>query len=249
VWLAAGASDPPKIDHTTAFQYVSSVRFRFERAPGSVIGAEDSATWMGQLVERQIDRVWLLAGLSSGQLEERVASAFIGGSSWAMLATAGDRQELWRSEWQLGDREAPDRRIWHVVHQGAPIADVAVARPSLAKAEQELLGALVQVHAFAEDHDLESWASWFDDALHVTKETSPQAKFHPDLFPPNGYDSSARRLLATAVNSWVFGGMGSWNDLGSFGDKDDARYRELTNRLWSAMMQAFVSATNSQLAL
>jgi hypothetical protein len=53
---------------------------------------------------------------------------------------------------------------------------------------------------------------------------------------------AARRLLAIATNSWVFGGIGSWNDLGFV---EDQRYQSVSEPLYGAMMNAFLASVNS----
>lgn len=47
-----------------------------------------------------------------------------------------------------------------------------------------------------------------------------------------------------AAQAWVFGGMGSWNDLG-FSDADSHhRYQEVTRRLYDGVLRAFVATVN-----
>ena len=52
----------------------------------------------------------------------------------------------------------------------------------------------------------------------------------------------ARQLLATASHAWVFGGMGSWNDVAL---TDDERYKPVTAELFEAVLEAVVAATNA----
>ena len=54
----------------------------------------------------------------------------------------------------------------------------------------------------------------------------------------------AVQLANAAIASDVFGGMGSWNDLG-FDGPDAQAYEELSNRLLQAMKSAFRAAINS----
>jgi hypothetical protein len=50
-----------------------------------------------------------------------------------------------------------------------------------------------------------------------------------------------------AQAAWVFGGMGSWNDLG-FAENDLQRqYEQITRELFTAVLQACVSAANIDL--
>lgn len=54
----------------------------------------------------------------------------------------------------------------------------------------------------------------------------------------------AKQLLAAAQAAWVFGGMGSWNDLG-FDGNDQQEYNELSDKLFSLLNQAVSNATNA----
>lgn len=79
----------------------------------------------------------------------------------------------------------------------------------------------------------------------MTDSPSPEPPYHPDMLPQTGYSVEARQLLAMATRSWVFGGMGSWNDVG-FGDPDvQAEYEEITSRLYGAVVDAIRAATKA----
>jgi hypothetical protein len=51
-------------------------------------------------------------------------------------------------------------------------------------------------------------------------------------------------LLDASQKAWVFGGMGSWNDLGSEGD-DQKLYERLSDRLFRAVNEAIEAAATS----
>src|SRR4051794_262143 len=53
----------------------------------------------------------------------------------------------------------------------------------------------------------------------------PTAPYHPDILPSAGYTLAARQLLAGAVASFVFGGMGSWNDVVSHRSRTRTKVR------------------------
>lgn len=68
--------------------------------------------------------------------------------------------------------------------------------------------------------------------------TSP-VHANPSLLP-----LEAIQLLSAAQSSWVFGGMGSWNDLG-FEGEDQATYESLSEELYGTVNRAIVAATNA----
>lgn len=55
----------------------------------------------------------------------------------------------------------------------------------------------------------------------------------------------ANRLLAAGAQSWLFGGMGSWNDLWLDDPSATDRLQRVTRNLYRSMLQAFIAATNS----
>jgi hypothetical protein len=50
-----------------------------------------------------------------------------------------------------------------------------------------------------------------------------------------------------ASQAWVFGGMGSWNDLGFPDAADNDRYRAVTAGLYDAVLGAIAAAANVEL--
>jgi hypothetical protein len=65
------------------------------------------------------------------------------------------------------------------------------------------------------------------------------------LLPSAGYEVIARRALAMATRSWVFGGMGSWNDVGFYDADTQAEYRRVSEHLFQAVVDTIRDATNS----
>jgi hypothetical protein len=54
----------------------------------------------------------------------------------------------------------------------------------------------------------------------------------------------AKQLLASAQAAWVFGGMGSWNDLG-FDGSDQQEYTALSDELFLLLNQALGVTVNT----
>ena len=55
----------------------------------------------------------------------------------------------------------------------------------------------------------------------------------------------AKQLLGAVLAAWVFGGMGSWNDLGLFDGNDQQEYTELSDELFVLLNQAISVAVNA----
>lgn len=68
--------------------------------------------------------------------------------------------------------------------------------------------------------------------------------YHKDLVPEGLLSLSARQILAACQAAWVFGGMGSWNDL-AFDGQEQSRYRGLSNELFALLNMAICASVNS----
>jgi len=84
-------------------------------------------------------------------------------------------------------------------------------------------------------------------ALKLGDAPDPVPPYHPDMFPPTAYGRPARRLLAMATRADVFGGMGSWNDLGFEPGEATREYEEISAELYATVAAAFVAAVNGPL--
>jgi hypothetical protein len=248
---------PPLEAANSTFEYVRRVVFELhDSADGGSRSAADVEGWLKDARERGIERLWLSipdpsdVEVAGQQVPDRMLVAFAGAGQWSVLGTSGDRSEMWRVAWTLGDRDAPDRRIWDVTYHGEPVeGEAPPGRPDIAAAEDRLLTALGKVEAFArEQKEVEGWADLFAETRRLAATADAQPPYFPDMLPPRGFPESARRLLATGARSWVFGGMGSWNDL-TFQGQDEEEYEAVSAELYAAVLGAFVAATNSELDL
>jgi len=52
-------------------------------------------------------------------------------------------------------------------------------------------------------------------------------------------------LIFEAGYAWVFGGMGSWNDIGFQDEKDRQLYEDLSDKLYDLVIAALVAGINS----
>ena len=251
-WLARPSAPPPDLERSnSAFQYVG--RIQFEPPERRWRGTElirSTGAWLSWLRKSGATRVWLaLPATTHGVLPAHIAAAFANGGQWGLLATGG-RPSVWVPAWEVGDRNAPDGRIWSVRFAGSWVDASAVPnKPAIDATAEALKIALVDASHFSRINDLTSWADWFDDAVQRWEEDVPEIPYHADVAPRTAVSAEARRLLAMAGRSWVFGGMGSWNDVWLEDQSTRSRFDEVSGRLYKCMLDAFVAATNAQLRL
>jgi hypothetical protein len=109
------------------------------------------------------------------------------------------------------------------------------AAPGLAAAASSLASALTDCAAYAVREKLDPWDGIFANALAVLNDGSESAL--DEVFARFYPDDRARLLTAVSIAD-VFGGMGSWNDLGLDGDPEYARVSENLFRALQAALPA-----------
>ena len=255
--MRAGTTEltPSLESSNSTFQYVHRTSFDFRGSGArSTTTAPDVASWLHGALERGIDRFWLLVpepevAKTAGGAAEQVLVAFAGAGQWFLVGTSGERsREIWWPSWAVGDADASDGRIWDVDYRGESLDRAGMPlRPDVFDSAQRLTAELESAEAFARVHRLDVWADWFADARRFGEGDDPQPPYHPDMFPARGFAKPARRLLAMATRAWVFGGMGSWNDLTLPAPEEEEEYNRASASLYSAVLAAFVAAVNADL--
>ena len=247
-WLRDGARGPaPELSSAnSSFQYVGSFT---AQVPRGFLRPTTTATspeeWLLALYSRGVRDLSLITDLSSrGPLPPHVASAFSNSGTWALLATGRSAPTAWAIGWHVGNRDAPDSRIWSLAASNLPGEGHDAPRVGLAEARNGLRAALGEIRIFAERcEELNSWATWFIRAETLLDDPGPAAPYHRDLLPRDA-SLDRRQLAAAAVQGWVFGGMGSWNDGGPLDPADQRAYERVGTSLYTALLLALPAAAN-----
>jgi len=179
--------------------------------------------------------------------DHKMAGMTGGGGRWLIEARGTGWADFWVARWEVGHRDDPERRIWDVTYgriaklgPSSGAEDLPMDRISASLAEL-----LPEIALFADKHHLGSYAAQFRRAAAALAGPLPLAEtYHSDLAECRLLPLPAQQLLAAAQFAWVFGGMGSWNDLGFDGD-DQHRYDDLSEHLYMLLVAAICSATNA----
>lgn len=180
-------------------------------------------------------------------VEDRKLVGFVGGGPiWLIEAVGEGRSAVWQGFDRLGDRNDPGRKIW--LHTYLRVADTEPqdfsAQP-LSEARADLNAALADIEAFAPRVPYGDWAATFRAArLALNTDAPPEHFFTADFDRYAGFDRARQSLLAGVWNGWVFGGMGSWNDLVPE-EADRADYERTSERLFTALNNAIAALANS----
>jgi len=179
--------------------------------------------------------------------DHKLAGLVGGGVTWQIASCFSKYADYWLSRWEVTDRKAPDKRIWKVTY-GRVAENKGLPRFSidLLSDKDKLESILKRIGTFARQHDLDFWADKFHNALEALTSDDPiSLTYHKDLLPVDGYGLDAKRLISACSEAWVFGGMGSWNDLGFEDKSENEQYERLSKDLYETINLCVVTAANS----
>lgn len=204
--------------------------------------AEDPNAWFERLLAEKclgLRAQWIPS--EKGAAEDRKTVVFVGGGGrWVVEAVFEDGSDIWEARWTLGDQAHPQRKIWRVTY-GRIAKKWKTAPESQRTLEQvaEWVKLVLQnALEYAKGIGQQNFAVSFDEALTLLKADR--------LLPPYGLalegqlPLEASRLLAAANAGWVFGGMGSWNDIGD----ESPEYEKVSGNLFEVLTIALVESVN-----
>lgn len=241
----------------STFVFCEYVRFVDLRRKGAaweqVPYASDPLAWFehiehdGAYTLRMIYEPSNGVGAGNQAIPDRMLAGFIGGGGrWLIEAVKPAASDYWQARWEVGDRDRQDQKIWRVTYGRIAVdAPSSQSRFDADEIKQQLAANLPKIAAFARAHHEERFAEIFDSALARLNSPHPlEGLYHVDIAPKNVLPEIAEQLLGAAQAAWVFGGMGSWNDMG-FEGEDQVQYEALSDELYRLLNAAFVAAANS----
>jgi hypothetical protein len=233
-----------------AFAFTEHVRFAGLEPPREAWKttpfAADPGLWLAKLRDGGCRglRAWRSASADEDTVSDRFSIAFVGGGGrWLIESVGPAGSDFWMASWKLGNRDHPDRKIWQVTY-GRVEQDRPTAAPepaSLDRLSRDLQETLRDAIALSRRNELEEFTPSFEAALDALA-----AEREPDLHglaPPGQLPLPASRLAAASLHAWVFGGMGSWNDIVLRGS-DDEEYHRISENLYRLINAAAVEAVN-----
>jgi hypothetical protein len=248
----AEAQAPELYPSSTVFQFTNAVEFqratwRFGVLPTRTIVAQACAPWFADLRQRGATALRLARGRSvprNRQLPPYIEAGFSNGLDAGVVAHfSNGKRELWSGRSAVTMDQHPERRIWSVQFRGRSTRARLTEGPPPDAAQRRLDAALQGAIALVAGRmHFNDWERIFRGALAQLTASAPEVPYYVDLLPSKGYGLQSRRLLAAASGAWVFGGMGTWNDVAI---DDVESYRAVTAELFEGVMDAVLAATNS----
>jgi hypothetical protein len=238
---------------STVFKFCKAVRFVAlsgeATRPKESPFAEDPMQWITRLRDEGTTRLHIHAVAHNDPgISDRMSVGFVGGGGrWLIETQQARASDVWQSRWQVENKDDPDQKIWDVAYfridQGRQ--HIPLQTKNLTALRQDLMMVLSGIEAFAARQKLEHFAGTFRKATDLLSSDHPLSEtYHSDLAPTPAMPLEAKQLLGAVQAAWVFGGMGSWNDLGF--DRDDQReYDALSGELFLLINQTLCSAINT----
>jgi|SRR2546422_3588831 len=259
----ASPGDAPPLELTgtnSTLQYVSAISFQASEAEVKAQSTADTLrrTERGRFEDLRSPygtSAWFLQlrrAVASGlrtvklpiklDLPEVYAAAFSGGIPWAILVDYPKSSGLWIPRWKHEGGAKP----WKVHVTGSTITNPPQqASIGLTPAAESLREVLKRALDFSTRAKLEWFPDDFSKALALLDSQAPEIPYHPDLLPSGGYSLLARQVTASATKAYVFGGMGSFNDLGFKHRAFNTEYKALLPSLYNTVVDALLAAANS----
>jgi hypothetical protein len=244
-------------DSNSTFSFCNKVDFRtfsksfFSSKTIEDVVADNPGEWFAYMKQSGCRRLALYYQSSQDQTlakDHQLAGFVGGGGTWYIEAVYGKHSNYWTSRWEVTRQNAEDNKIW-TVNYGMVSGKQATQNLQIDReiTKEKLGETLDAIAAFAREKDLGNWAAIFDRARKALDSPSPSENYyHKDLFPSGHYGLLSQQLLFAAGSAWVFGGMGSWNDLGFDNDEDNERYNSLSGQLYSIINMSIVAAVNGE---
>jgi hypothetical protein len=240
----------------STFQFCQCVRYvditASDKAKQETAWAADPTAWLERLKNEGYIALRLHNGAQDATMTEKAAVpdrmlvGFVGaGGRWLIEAIGPRGSDYWEGRWDLGDRARADRRIWRVTYGriAASLVTPGASPDDLEELRRTLDTAFLDIGAYASSRKLDNFAAIFEKSrMQLTTEVTGSDLDYTDLTLKGQLSSTAERLLAASQLGWVFGGMGSWNDVAPQADEE---YDRLSEKLFRLLNRTYVEVANT----
>jgi hypothetical protein len=169
-----------------------------------------------------------------------------GGFPWIIVAEYKNKFEYWCPFWTL-KKDEKTKTLWVINFK--PLKINSVFKPvylintSIEDQKQKLYNVLEETSRFANQHKYtKQFITTFKNAIERL-EGNDQIDFIPTNIPYRSFEKKNRQLLAAATKAFVFGGSGSWNDVGLETQGD---YQYITTSLYDTINNSIVVSINNK---
>jgi len=230
-------------NHPAAYNY-HAIKF-VQDLPNDQAGwvqylAENPNDWFQFLKKHGYTHLYLHFTQSNSELKDYISSAFKGGGSeWVIIAQKGELFDIWLEATQAKSGEA--KIYFYIKEKDVEFSGIKIT--SLEETKLFLKEMLEDMVDFTIINNLTNWQYVFQNSINCLSIESEEDLLVEGFLPRGCYSLLAKQILAACDQAWIFGGMGSWNDVVEVDDYE--KYKQLTETLYDTLCQAIVSAINS----
>jgi hypothetical protein len=254
-FLKTGQSSPNYYPENTTFKFCNKTDFIYLNtlADGTIqeqVIAPNPINWFTLLQQDGCQELKAYyhpsEGNESGTPDHKLAGMVGGGGTWLIEAIYSSYSDFWAARWEVTQPDNAERNIWSVSY-GRTVSQTDTINfcPDPIQIRQGLKDILVEINSFAAAHQLNNWTDIFQTALNVLSGSAPANNWFGEQINEFGYSQSALQLMYAAMSAHVFGGMGSWNDIGFEDPKENETYEKLSFYLYDYINRALISSINS----
>lgn len=193
--------------------------------------AESRDKWMEMLAERGAEDIKLIV---VDEIEDFDKLAFANAIPCFMLCFYDGGVTRWNKRWSFND----ETKKWDVHFTETTCLNTPPGKPEFSDVSQPMVTLLERLRAFSQKLGMSEFSIKFAAA-----QGALQANFvNGDMISP-----ANRRLLQSAIEAYVFGGEGSWNEKAKFaaaGKGLSEEYRNLTKELYRGIALSCMYAVN-----
>ncbi|MHA1680426.1 MAG: hypothetical protein ACTSUE_05420 [Promethearchaeota archaeon] len=192
--------------------------------------------WVTLLKGKGVSRLRLHFYMPESELPPRIAAAFVGGAgTWVIEAVHGTSSDIYEFKSHASASTSHKHLGVHLLMILENVPPIEQTSQSPTEVLTKIRDVLEKLEKLAyEDERTYHWGKIFKNARTIPTDNIPN--WYEDIVPPGIIPDENRHLIITAISSWVFGGMGSWNDVCVGGELNDA--------LYDAIMESFVTGVN-----
>ena len=238
------------------FQFCNLVDFRdfkkkwFSSKMTETISAENPLIWFENLKKEGCKKLCLYYKPSTDTTfgpEYNLAGFSCGAGTWLIETIFENYSYYWQKRWKVTNQNAADSKIWAVNYaRNVEKAVTTNQQLDISSITVKFKNVLTELIEFCYKQDLRNWRETFEKALNMFSKVTPNKEYyHHDLIVTKNYSLAAQQLLFAVGESWVFGGMGWWNDMGFENKEINDDYLQLSQKLYDLLLQGIIGATNS----
>jgi len=210
--------------------------------------ASDPNSWFEKLKDTGVVQLRVrYISTNKEEISDRMSVAFVGGGGrWLIEAVKPNKSDFWEANWKVGDRDDPDQNIWHVKY-GRILRNANQPEqplPAAKEVKEHLKEVLSRISAFAHKNDCGNFGECFDRGISALTNLPSSTVKGYNIFPENYATPEHHQLISACQSAWVFGGMGSWNDMGFNDNEVHKQYEALSDELFNLINLALVVASN-----